>query len=150
MGQARVVEKIVALVGSDIILQSEVEDRAAPMMAESPPSPIPASGGRATQRHAPRDSRALVDDQLWAQQATELKLTVSSDEIDRAIEQIKQDYGLTDAQLQDELRKQGLTMAAYRQNTKTRDSQVPRASTSPWAPRSTWATARCRATTTAT
>ena len=32
--QARVVEKIVALVGDDIILQSEVEDRVAPMMAE--------------------------------------------------------------------------------------------------------------------
>jgi parvulin-like peptidyl-prolyl isomerase len=43
---------------------------------------------------------------------------VSSEEIDRAVEQIKRDYNLTDAQLQDELRKQGLSTAAYRQNTR--------------------------------
>ena len=34
VGQARVVEKIVAVVGNEIILQSEVEERAAPMMAD--------------------------------------------------------------------------------------------------------------------
>jgi parvulin-like peptidyl-prolyl isomerase len=60
----------------------------------------------------------LIDDQLLAQQATELKLTVSNDEIDRAVDQIKRDYGLDDAQLKDELRKQGMTMPAYRMNTK--------------------------------
>ena len=32
--QARVVEKIAALVGDDLILQSEVEDRAAPLLAD--------------------------------------------------------------------------------------------------------------------
>ena len=60
----------------------------------------------------------LIDDQLLAQQATELKLTVSNDEIDRAVDQIKRDYGLDDAQLKDELRKQGMTMPVYRMNTK--------------------------------
>ncbi len=116
--QARVVEKIVALVGDDIILQSEVEDRSAPLLAEI----------AAISNPAERDARAnairrevlerLVQDQLLLQQATELKLTVSGDEVDRAVEQIKRDYGLDDAQLKDELRKQGQTMAAYRQNTK--------------------------------
>jgi len=43
---------------------------------------------------------------------------VSSDEVDRAIDQIKRDYGLDDGQLKDELRKQGLNMTTYRQNTK--------------------------------
>jgi parvulin-like peptidyl-prolyl isomerase len=116
--QARVVEKIVALVGGDIILQSEVEDKAALLMGEIAGIANPAE----------RDARAaairrevldrLIDDQLLAQQATELKLTVGSDEIDRAIGQIKRDYGLSDAQLADELRKQGMSLTAYRQNTK--------------------------------
>jgi hypothetical protein len=92
----------------------------------------------------------LIDDQLLAQQATELKLTVSNDEIDRAIEQIKRDYGLNDTQLKDELRKQGLSMPAYRIRTPSARSSSTACSTSPWAPRSTSATARCRATTTAT
>ena len=116
--QARVVEKIVALVGDDIILQSEVEDRAAPLLAEvagiSNPSEREARAGGIRREVLER----LVQDQLLLQQATELKLTVSGDEIDRAIEQIRRDYGLSDAQLKDELRKQGQTMASYRLNTK--------------------------------
>jgi peptidyl-prolyl cis-trans isomerase SurA len=115
---ARVVEKIAALVGNDIILQSEVEDRAAPLLAEiaSIANPAERDVRADTIRHEVLER--LVEDQLLAQQATELKLTVGSDEIDRAIQQIKHDYGLSDAQLKDELRKQGLTMAAYRMNTK--------------------------------
>jgi peptidyl-prolyl cis-trans isomerase SurA len=115
---ARVVEKIAALVGNDIILQSEVEDRAAPLLAEiaSIANPAERDARADTIRHEVLER--LVEDQLLAQQATELKLTVGSDEIDRAIQQIKHDYGLSDAQLKDELRKQGLTMAAYRMNTK--------------------------------
>lgn len=115
---ARVVEKIAALVGDDIILMSEVEDRAAPLLFEI--ASIANPGERETRAAAVRREvlERLVQDQLLAQQATELKLTVSNDEIDRAIEQIKRDYGLNDAQLKDELRKQGLTMPAYRMNTK--------------------------------
>jgi peptidyl-prolyl cis-trans isomerase SurA len=115
---ARVVEKIAALVGDDIILMSEVEDRALPMLAEIASIANPSereARAAAIRREA---LERLVQDQLLAQQATELKLTVSNDEIDRAIAQIKRDYGLNDAQLKDELRKQGLTMAAYRLNTK--------------------------------
>jgi len=118
VARARVVEKIAALVGDDIILQSEVEDRAAPLLADV------ASIANAGEREARSSSirrevlDRLVDDQLLAQQATELKLTVSDDEIDRAIQQIRRDYGLNDGQLRDELRKQGLSMTTYRMNTK--------------------------------
>jgi peptidyl-prolyl cis-trans isomerase SurA len=116
--EARVVEKIVALVGDDVILQSEVEDRAAPLMAEV--SAIANPGEREARTNAVRREvlDRLIDDQLLAQQATELKLTVGNDEIDRAIEQIKRDYGLGDDQLKDELRKQGISMTAYRLSTK--------------------------------
>jgi len=115
---ARVVEKIAALVGDDIILQSEVEDRAAPLLAEI--ASIANPGERDARASAVRREalERIIDDQLLAQQATDLKLTVSNDEVDRAIAQIKRDYGLDDAQLRDELRKQGLTMATYRQNTR--------------------------------
>jgi parvulin-like peptidyl-prolyl isomerase len=115
---ARVVEKIAALVGDDLILQSEVEDRATPLLADIASISNPSE--REARINAIRREvlERLIDDQLLAQQATELKLTVSNDEIDRAIEQIKRDYGLSDAQLKDELRKQGLSMAAYRINTK--------------------------------
>jgi peptidyl-prolyl cis-trans isomerase SurA len=115
---ARVVEKIAALVGDDLILQSEVEDRAAPLLSDIASIANPSEREARTNAIRREVLDRLVDDQLLTQQATELKLTVSNDEIDRAIEQIKRDYGLNDSQLKDELRKQGLTMPTYRQNTK--------------------------------
>ncbi len=115
---ARVVEKIAALVGDDLILQSEVEDRAAPTLAEIAAIANP-SEREARANAIRRDAlERLIDDQLLSQQATELKLTVSNDEIDRAIAQIKHEYNLSDSQLKDEIVKQGLSMAAYRMNTK--------------------------------
>jgi peptidyl-prolyl cis-trans isomerase SurA len=115
---ARVVEKIAALVGDDIILLSEVEDRAAPLMTEVASITNPSEREARTNAIRREVLDRLIDDELLTQQAAELKLTVGSDEIDRAIAQIKRDYGLNDQQLKDELLKQGLTMAAYRQNTK--------------------------------
>lgn len=116
--EARVVEKIVAVVGEEVILQSEVEERAAPLMTDV------ASISDAAQREARAGAvrreilERLIDEQLLLQQAAELKLSVSSEEIDRSIEQIKKDYGLTDQALRDELRRTGMTMAGYRQNTR--------------------------------
>ena len=115
---ARVVEKIAALVGDDLILQSEVEDRATPLLADIASIANPSERDARINAIRREVLERLIDDQLLAQQATELKLTASNDEIDRAIEQIKRDYGLSDTQLKDELRKQGLSMAAYRINTK--------------------------------
>ncbi|HJX52603.1 MAG TPA: peptidylprolyl isomerase [Polyangia bacterium] len=118
VGQARVVEKIVAVVGNDIILQSEVEDRAAPMMADI--AAISNPGQRAARASAVRRQilERMVDEQLLVQEAADLKLSISSEEVDKSIEQIKKDYGLDDAQLREELRKQGMSLAAYRQNTR--------------------------------
>jgi parvulin-like peptidyl-prolyl isomerase len=105
-------------VGGDIILQSEVEDRAAPMMAEI--AAIANPGQRAARAAALRRQilDRMVDEQLLLQEAAELKISISGEEVDKSIEQIKKDYGLDDAQMREELRKQGMTMAAYRQNTK--------------------------------
>jgi len=116
--QARVVEKIVAVVGNDIILQSEVEERAAPMMADIAAISNPAQ--RAARASAMRRQilERMVDEQLLVQEAADLKVSISSEEVDRSIEQIKKDYNIDDAQLREELQKQGMTLAAYRQNTK--------------------------------
>lgn len=116
---ARVVEKIAAVVGEDIVLSSEVEEHAAPFMQEIAAMPNP------TQRAARASSlrreilERLVDERLIIQQAAELKLSVSSEDVDRSIEQIKKENGgLTDAQLTAELVKAGQSMASYRQEIK--------------------------------
>ena len=117
--RARVVEKIAAVVGDDIVLSSEVEEHAAPFMQEiaAIPNPTQRAARAAALRREILDR--LVDERLIIQQAAELKLSVSSEDVDRSIEQIKKENGgLTDQQLAAELAKAGQTMASYRQEIK--------------------------------
>jgi peptidyl-prolyl cis-trans isomerase SurA len=115
---ARVVEKIAAVVGDSVILASEVEERAAPLLAEA--TRIPDPGKRSARAAALRREvlEHLIDDELVLQQATELKLTVTSEQVDASIEEIKRQNNLDDEQLRQALRGQGMTMAAYRADLK--------------------------------
>lgn len=116
---ARVVEKIAAVVGDEIVLTSEVEDHAAPFMQEI--AAIPNQAQRATRAAALRREilDRLVDERLILQQATDLKLSVSSEDVDRSIEQIrKENNNLSEAQLAEELKRAGQSMASYRQEIK--------------------------------
>ncbi len=115
---ARVVEKIAAVVGGEIILSSEVEEKSAPFLAQI------ASITDATERNARATTLRrevldrLIDDELITQQAVEMKLNVSSEEIDRSVESIKKEHNLSDEQLRQALTQQGMTMASYRQDVK--------------------------------
>lgn len=112
--QARVVEKIAAVVGSSVILASEVEERAALLMSELARLKDPAerSARAATLRRDILDR--MIDDELILQQATELKLSVSSEQVDSSIEEIKRQNNLNDEQLRKALSEQGMSMTQYR------------------------------------
>ena len=116
--EARVVERIAAVVGDEIVLESEVNDASKPFMEQIAALPDAAQRAQRTAAVKRELLKSMVDDKLLVQQATELKLSVSSEEIDRAIEQLKREYKLTDAQLQEELHKTGQSIASYRQNTR--------------------------------
>src|SRR5262245_50141863 len=74
---ARMVEKIAAVVGENVVLASEVEEKAAPLMADV--SRVTDPDKRAARASALRREvlERLIDDELILQQATELKLTVT-------------------------------------------------------------------------
>jgi len=116
--QARVVEKIAAVVGDSIILGSEIEEKAAPLLAEV--SRLPEASKRAARAAALRREvlERLIDDELILQQAAELKLTVTSEQVDASIEEIKRQNNIDDDQLREALRAQGMSMAAYRADLK--------------------------------
>jgi parvulin-like peptidyl-prolyl isomerase len=116
--EARLVEKIAAVVGDNIILASEVEEKAAPMLAEANRISDPSKrSARATALRREVLDR-LIDDELILQQATDLKLTVTSEQVDQSIDEIKKQNGLDDEQLREALRGQGMTMASYRADLK--------------------------------
>src|SRR5205085_7516767 len=76
--EARVVEKVAAVVGDSVILASEVEEKAAPLLGEA--TRIPDPGKRAARASALRREvlEHLIDDELILQQAADLKLSITS------------------------------------------------------------------------
>ena len=101
---ARVVERIVALVGNEIILQSEVDERAAPFLTDISALPTPAQRTARTAALRREVLERIIDELLLVQQATDLKLAVTSEEVDRVLDQVKRENKLTDQMLADELR----------------------------------------------
>ena len=116
--EARTVEKIAAVVGENVVLASEVEEKAGPMLADVNKLPDPAKrSARATSlRHEVLDR--LIDDELILPQAVELKLSVTSEQIDASIDEIKKQNNIDDDQLREALRAQGMSMANYRADLK--------------------------------
>jgi len=115
---ARMVEKIAAVVGENVVLASEVEEKAGPLMADI--SKVTDPDKRAARASSLRREvlDRLIDDELILQQATELKLSVTSDQIDSSIAEIKKQNNIDDDQLREALRAQGMSMANYRADLK--------------------------------
>ena len=113
-GQARVVEKVAAVVGASIILASEVEEKAAPLLGDL--ARITDPGKRAARATALRREtlERLIDDQLISDQAAELRLSVTPEQVDSSIAEIKRQNNIDDKQLDDALHAQGMSMEAYR------------------------------------
>ena len=117
-GQARVVEKVAAVVGASIILASEVEEKAAPLLGDL--ARITDPGKRAARATALRREtlERLIDDQLISDQAAELRLSVTPEQVDASIAEIKRQNNIDDKQLDDALHAQGMSMEAYRSDLK--------------------------------
>ncbi len=116
--EARLVEKIAAVVGDNIILASEVEEKAAPLLADA--NRISDQAKRSARATALRREvlDRLIDDELILQQASDLKLTVTNEQVDQSIDEIKKQNSLDDDQLREALRGQGMSMATYRADLK--------------------------------
>lgn len=111
-GASPVIDRVVAVVNDDIILQSEVEQTAATEYRG--PDPASAEGKKEWEETKRKALDQMVDGKLMEQEAKELKLSVTSEEIDRAVTQVKEQNHLDDTTFTEALRQQGFTMEAYR------------------------------------
>jgi parvulin-like peptidyl-prolyl isomerase len=101
-----------------VILGSEVEEKAAPLLAEA--TQITDPGKRNARASALRHEvlERLIDDELILQQAGELKLTISNEQVDSSIDEIKRQNNIDDKQLREALKGQGMSMQTYRADIK--------------------------------
>ncbi|MBN2361859.1 MAG: peptidylprolyl isomerase [Deltaproteobacteria bacterium] len=110
----RLINRIVAVINDDIIFLDELEKATAPLLAR-----LPATLGvseRVQQTAAIRREvlDTLVADRLLDQQVRILKIDVSEREIDSVVDDLRARNGVTQQQLEQILRSQGMTLAEYR------------------------------------
>jgi len=118
-GEARTIDRIIAVVNDDIILDSELDQLVATQIAmRREIDPDSQDGKKAIDELRHKALDGLIESQLMRQQAAEMKLSVTGEEVDRAMEEVKRQNRLDDATFAEALKQQGFTLEAYRKNLK--------------------------------
>ena len=115
LARAELVDRIAAVVNTDVITLSEVEKRAAPELARVDQE---ATGPDRAQKRAAALKKTLdtmIDEKLVDNELKELKVTISDKEVDAAVDEVKKSYNLTDDQLQQAVAREGYSVADYRE-----------------------------------
>jgi parvulin-like peptidyl-prolyl isomerase len=107
-------ERVVAVVNDSIILQSEVDTRMVPLIAQIQQMPDAAEQRRRMAKLASQVVDEMVNEELMVQAAEAAKVEVESAEVQAALDEIKQQNNLDDAGLAQALASQGYTLANYR------------------------------------
>jgi peptidyl-prolyl cis-trans isomerase SurA len=114
--EVEVVDRIVAVVNNEIITLYELNRTFAPYVANIKALNYPPEKERQTLFQVRQDILdKLIDSMLADQQVKRARITVSQNEIDGAVERIKEQRQITDEQLRRGLASQGMTMEEYRQ-----------------------------------
>jgi parvulin-like peptidyl-prolyl isomerase len=107
-------ERVVAIVNEAIILQSELDARLVPVQAEAQQITDPAERRRRLAKLASQILDEMVSEELIVQAAEAAKIEVESNEVQAALDEIKQQNNLDDAGLQQALAAQGYTLTNYK------------------------------------
>jgi parvulin-like peptidyl-prolyl isomerase len=110
------VERVAAVVNDAVILESEVVQRAAPEMGALDEIEDPRQRQRQWATILRQTLDLMVSEELMLQAAEEAKLDVTSDEVDKALAEVKRSNKLTDKQLEQALAGQGYTIPEYRKD----------------------------------
>lgn len=110
---AEIVERIVAVVNDDVVLLSELRDRLQPYLAEIRALPSAVEREARLQQATREMLQAMVDEDLITQQARRSNVTVTAEEVDRAIGNVIRANHMDRAQFIQALAGQGMSYAQY-------------------------------------
>ena len=113
--QARVVERVAAVVNEDIILQSALEERLRPLLPQLQQITDPTARQQKQEEIKRQMLQMMVDEELIRQEAGKLKLSVGDKDLDLAIADVMKKNNLTQEQLEEALRQEGKTLSSYRE-----------------------------------
>lgn len=116
VASAEIVDRIVAVVNDEIITYSMLNEEFAPYEKQIRAQNYPfAKEMEIRFRFRENLIERLVDQKLTEQEVKRLGITIADKEVDEAIERTKSMNSLTDEMLRTELKKNGMTMARYKQ-----------------------------------
>jgi peptidyl-prolyl cis-trans isomerase SurA len=117
--QATVVERVVAVVGEQAVLLSQLRERARPFLTRLDQQPTDAAQrAAATSQLYAQLIQRLVEEELEQKAANRANITVTAREIDDALGRIAQQNGVTVDRVIEEATKSGLTEQSYRQEVR--------------------------------
>ena len=114
----RPVDSVAAVVNDDVILTSELEERARPALGRLEGAPSKALRESEAYKIRLDALNSLVVDRLLKAQVTELHLDVSDAEVTQAIEDVKKQRGLDEKSLKAAIESEGLSFNDYREVVK--------------------------------
>lgn len=110
-----VIERVVAVVGREVILLTELRDRARPYFTRIAQS-VAADKRADAEREVVRALlEQMIEEQLTRAEADRLRVGVATSEIDAAVAALAQGQGVTPPQLYEAARKQGMSKEEYRE-----------------------------------
>jgi peptidyl-prolyl cis-trans isomerase SurA len=116
--EGRGVDRIAAVVGSEIVLLSEVRERAAPKLAELRKAASQGGGDLLLEQRGGKLVREtlnqMIDERLVSMQAKEMKLKVSTEEVETAIANMAAENGVDLETFERALTARGKDMVSYR------------------------------------
>ncbi len=107
-------ERVVAVVNDSVILQSELDARLIPLRAEAEQITDLTERKRRLAKLASQVLDEMVNEELIVQSAEQAKIEVDSQEVQAALDQIKEENKLDDAGLAQALAAQGYTLQNYK------------------------------------
>ena len=115
---AEVVDRIIAYVNDDIITLSELNEKTNALVAARAQNPFLREQELSIEEMRLNMLNRLIDERLASQEISRLKISVSEEEVDRAIARIMQENRLTQETLEAELRKEERTITDLRRQIK--------------------------------
>lgn len=117
-GKTVLVDRVVAVINDDIVLQSELMARSAPMVADLNNVTDPRERARRRDKIIDQVLDDMINEDLVVQAAKEAQLEVKPKEVDDALDEIKRQNKLDDKGLEQALAMQGYTIASYKKDVK--------------------------------
>jgi len=117
-GRRLTVDRVVAVVNDEIILESELNRRIAPLAFDLNRITDQRERTRRRSKLKSQQLDEMINETLIVEAADEAKININPKQVQAAFDEIKNQNKFDDARLADELRKQGYTVSGYREDVR--------------------------------